>query len=289
MISSLKSLFRSPYNRAHPVMAMYRFFYWKWIRLMKKRNVPFKVWENRKLMVNYDSFHSMWLMYNYIVDWEEFNLIRDYLGNGDVVADVGANMGYYTVWMSKFIGNGKVHSFEPDQENFKRLMENCSLNKLANVSANNVALSNQSGSLLFTSSLDGENHLSLDATKGTVKVEALTFDEYSKMKEVSNYTYVKVDIEGFEYFFLQGATALIKNKLIDIIQLEINAQVKNSNTSIDDLLLLISRSGYALCRYDVAQKQLVEIKYGAARENYFAVSNVEQVNRRLADRFNQSA
>jgi FkbM family methyltransferase len=72
-------------------------------------------------------------MYNYIVDWEEFNLIRDYVRPNDQVADVGSNMGYYTIWMSKFITSGKIYAFEPDKTNYLKLVNNVKLNKLHNV------------------------------------------------------------------------------------------------------------------------------------------------------------
>jgi hypothetical protein len=39
----------------------------------------------------------MWVMYNWIVDWEEFKLIENYLENNDIVFDIGTNMGFYTV------------------------------------------------------------------------------------------------------------------------------------------------------------------------------------------------
>ena len=282
MIKSLTNLFKTPYNRRNPLSALFRFSYWKIIRLLRLKNLKYRLWDNKKLYLNYDSFQCMWVMYNNIVDWEEFNLIRDYIKPGDAVADVGSNMGYYTIWMSKFIGSeGKIHAFEPDAENFKKLKSNCDLNKLNNVILNKVALSDKNGSLSFTKMLDGENHISLSESAETVKVDALTFDTYCENNKLEKLSYVKVDIEGFELFFLKGAHSLLQKKKIEIIQLELNSQVKNSFTQVSEVLDILHESGYILCAYDVEKKRLSKINYTDNRENYFAVSDVDLINQKL--------
>lgn len=257
--------------------------YWKLIRALRLKNITYSIWGNRKIILNYDSFHCMWIMYNYIVDWEEFNLISDYVKPSDTVADVGSNMGYYTVWMSKFVGSaGRIHAFEPDEENFERLSNNCAINKLENVISNKTALSDMDGFLSFTKSLDGENHISLSHSNETIEVKAQTFDSYCQENKITGLAYVKVDIEGFELFFLRGAGNLLKRKAIDIIQLELNNQAKNSGTEISDVLALLQQTGYSLCKYDPQRKMLHNTEYQQSRENYFAISDVERINNRLS-------
>ena len=110
MFNSLKSLYSSPYNKEHSVNAIVRFFEWKFIRLFKLTNYKKKVWKDKYILLNYDSFQSMWIMYNWMVDWEEFNLIKNFIKEKDFCLDVGSNMGFYTVWFSKF-SNNKILSF----------------------------------------------------------------------------------------------------------------------------------------------------------------------------------
>ena len=283
MLTSLVNLYKAPYNKQHPVSAIVRFSYWKIIRSFKLKNVTFNLWKNKKIFLNFDSFQSMWIMYNYIVDWEEFNLIKHYIRPDDQVADVGANMGFYTIWMSKFIDEkGMIHSFEPDTENFKKLERNCALNNLKNVKLNKLALSDENGHISFTRMLDGENHISLSTTEETVVVESLTFDNYCNTRDIHKFSYVKVDIEGFELFFLKGAHSMLLNKKIDIIQMELNTQVKNSLTQVSQVLDILVESGYFLCKYDVEKKCLVKTCYTENRENYFAVSDFDIVNKRLS-------
>lgn len=96
MVKSLITLFQAPYNKQRLLFVIYRFIEWKFIRIFKLNDYKKNLWGNKKIYLNYDSLQSMWIMYNYIVVWEEFNLIRNYVKKGDVVFDVGSNMGFYT-------------------------------------------------------------------------------------------------------------------------------------------------------------------------------------------------
>ena len=279
-MNSLSSLFKAPYNKKYPLFALTRFIYWKLIRVLKLKEVKYNLWNNRKILLNYDSFQSMWIMYNYYVDWEEFNLISRFLQPGDEVFDVGANMGFYTVWMSKFIGDGKIHSFEPDSKNYERLQKNISLNNLA-VFANKKAASNTDGIVGFTSGLDGENHIVDGGSKNAVMIKSQKIDTYVKDKNIGAIAYMKIDVEGFEYAVLKGAETMLLKKGIDIIQFEINQTITNSGKSINDLLQLIHYYEYTLCSYDVNKNQLKKEIFSEKRENYFAVKNLYEINIKL--------
>jgi FkbM family methyltransferase len=283
MIHSLKTLLKAPYNKKHPFFALQRFLYWKLIRLLKLKNVKYRLWDNRYILINFDSFQSMWIMYNYWVDWEEFNLIKNYLKPSDEVFDVGTNMGFYTIWMSQFIGKGKIHSFEPDSGNFERLQQNIDLNNLQNqVTANQAAASDQDAILSFTSGLDGENHIADSDLKNTVSIQSQKIDSYIQQYSItSSIAYMKVDVEGFEYAVLKGADNVLRNKQIEIIQLEINKTIVNSGKTIEDLLNLLIEYQYQLCSYDVKNNQLKAIVFSPERENYFAVNDLNSINKKL--------
>lgn len=284
MINSLRTLFLSPYNRKKPISALKRFFIWKIIKLFRISHFKYIFWGDRTLYLNHDSFHSMWLMYNNWVDWEEFNLIRRVLKDGDVAIDVGANMGYYSLWMSKFVAkSGLVIAFEPDEVNYAKLNENISLNNLANrIQTEKKAVNNVSGLISFTTSLDGENHITSDDVLNNVIIDSIKLDDYFKAKDIQGVTYLKIDVEGFEMNVLQGCTESLLEKRINIIQLEINNTIVNSGTDKIDLLNLLKHYNYILCNYDVKANRLIPIQYNPDRENYFAISDLININKKLA-------
>lgn len=264
------------------MFALYRFLLWKLIRIFSIKDLKYRLWDNRKIFLNYDSFQSMWIMYNYYVDWEEFNLICNYVQPADDVFDVGANMGFYTIWMSKFVSLGKIHSFEPDSKNFDRLQKNIALNNLeSQVIANKKAVSNINGELLFTTGLDGENHIVDQSDKNIVGVESTRLNSYVLKNCINSIAYLKIDVEGFEYNVLKGADNILLNKKIDIIQLEINTTIDQSGKTIIDVLELLNGYAYYLCSYDVKTNELKKTPFSKERENYFAVTDLEKVNSRL--------
>jgi FkbM family methyltransferase len=282
-MNSFHTLFLAPYNKQYPVFAFVRFAYWKLIRLLKWKDVKYRLWDNRVIFLNYDSFQSMWIMYNYFVDWEEFNLIKNYVKSDNTLFDIGTNMGFYTIWMSQFIGKGKIHAFEPDSGNFERLQKNIALNYLQNqVTINQSAASDKDGIVSFTSGLDGENHIADSTLKNTVPIQSQKIDSYIQQHSItSSIAYMKVDVEGFEYAVLKGSETALRTKQIDIIQLEINKTIVNSEKNIEDLLDLINEYQYQLCSYDVNNNQLKAIMFSPERENYFAVNDLNSINIKL--------
>jgi FkbM family methyltransferase len=221
-------------------------------------------------------------MYHYHVDWEEFNLISKYVKPGDAVFDIGANMGLYTVWMSQFIGEGKIHAFEPDPANYERLEQSIFLNNLqTQVIANKKAVSEVDGELAFSKGLDIENHIVASTDQNVQFIQSQQIDSYVSQKNIPSIAYMKIDVEGFEYSVLKSAHSILLNKNIDIIQLEINKSISNSGKSTTDLLDLINRYQYSLCRYDVKANRLIKAAYSPDRENYFAVNDLDKINLKL--------
>ena len=275
MLESIKQLYSAPFNKIYPFFAIYRFTLWKFIRIFRVRNYSYSLWENKKIILNYNNHQSSWIMYNYWVDWEEFNLIKDIIQSDDIVFEIGANMGFYTIWMSKFISNsGRIHSFEPDEKSYSRLIENIRVNHIQGyVISNKVAIADEVKLVKFTKGMDGENHI-LNKTGPDYEIlPCTTIDQYVVDHTISKIKYLKIDIEGFELHALLGANKTLKSGKIDILQLEINSQIQNSGSTINGLLTYIEEVGYRLCSYDPEYKKLFPINYSTTRENYFMVKN----------------
>lgn len=142
----------------------------------------------------------------------ETNKIKDLVKEGDIVIDAGANIGYYTVLLSKAVGpSGKVYSFEPGKDCFDLLKRNVEENSCNNVVLINKALLDKEGESSFyihekdkaSSSIYNEAPL-VPATKVTVQVTTLD-------KEITEpIDFMKMDIEGAELQALIGGKNLLK-------------------------------------------------------------------------------
>jgi FkbM family methyltransferase len=270
LFSSLKSLYSHEYNRQRPVDALRRVAVWK---VRQRRGQPWlgRTWD-RDIWFYPDSRGSMFLAYNYVMDWAEFKFLEKYLRPTDRVVDIGANIGIYTLWISRFTKN--IVAFEPDSVNAERLRQQIAMNRL-DITIEESAVSNINGWANLSCDADMENHL---VSEGGRKVRSVRLDDYP----LNKIDFLKIDVEGAEHLVLQGAERLLSEKSIAVMQLEFNTPDQSSILEAQKLERGLSRFGYRLFNYDSASNCLVPYALGArSHENALAIANTELVSARL--------
>jgi len=135
----------------------------------------------------------------------EMELFRQIIRPGQLVLDVGANIGTHTVVFAQMTGsNGAVVAFEPQRLLFQILCANVALNGLTHVFANQTAVGRRPGSILVpTLDVSVEQNfgaLSLEGVKAGEKVRQMTIDEL----ELAACDLVKIDVEGMEGDVIAG-------------------------------------------------------------------------------------
>jgi FkbM family methyltransferase len=142
----------------------------------------------------------------------EYPVITQFIGKGDWVIDVGANVGHYTCLMSKLVGiEGRVLSFEPVPDTFRFLVANGKYFPHDNVSFINAAVSDESGepAIDIPRDANGINYYQAHVTNGVsagIHVLSLSIDSLSPAKHIS---FIKIDAEGHDYKVLLGLRKLI--------------------------------------------------------------------------------
>src|SRR3954471_15548180 len=120
-------------------------------------------------------------------DKHELSLLHQYIQRGDVVLDIGANIGFYTKILSELVGStGKVYAFEPDKTNFSYLKKNTA--NLNNVMLINKAVSDSTGKItLYQSELLNVDHKTYPTDHYTHKTEidCTTADDVIENKKVN--------------------------------------------------------------------------------------------------------
>jgi FkbM family methyltransferase len=148
---------------------------------------------------------------------------------GDIVIDIGAHIGLYTIISSKRVGaNGKVVAIEAHPGNFEMLNSNIKLNRLNNVIPLNYAVhSKETKVKLYLPG--GESGFTkyntimpnwINAQEKFVEVNANTLDYLLQLNEIrqEEVNWIKIDVEGAEFEVLKGATnVLSKSKDIAIL------------------------------------------------------------------------
>lgn len=141
----------------------------------------------------------------------ELRLLLAAIDDDSFVLDIGANIGWYSINMSRQNERAKIWSFEPIPGTYQFLLRNLAFNHVKNCEAFPFGLSNSSGTVEFHLNAVGSVNASLAklASGGAyiVKAEVKRLDDLTLPKDP---TVIKVDIEGAELLFLQGAAVTIR-------------------------------------------------------------------------------
>ena len=156
-----------------------------------------------------------------------FDYIKEKLNvEGTTIIDVGANFGFHTLQFRDLVGeSGKVISFEPQKLVYYQLCGNIVLNGYDNITAYNIALSDEVNilkmeNLQYYSQGDiniGNAHLDACYDNGYNLVNVNTLDSFN----FENVSVLKIDVQGYEPRVLDGAKeTILKNKPVIFIEVE---------------------------------------------------------------------
>jgi FkbM family methyltransferase len=171
------------------------------------------------------------------------------------VIDVGANIGYITLNVARLVGpGGRVFAFEPSEHTYRHLCENVALNKAANVTCFQQALSDRTGEAPFiVATDDGLSRLDNRAgnTFGLVmedrmKVKVDTLDNiWQSQIAGQNVKLLKMDIEGHEIFAMRGGARFLQAGCQYVIS-EINSgALRQNGVGLGDIVALMGGYGYS--------------------------------------------
>ena len=141
----------------------------------------------------------------------EVEVFRQIARPGDIIIDVGANIGAHAVFFAKAVGReGIVYAFEPQRIVFQALCANMALNDITNAYCFQKAVGEQPGSIIVPN-LDPEARqnfggLALGEHMQGETVEMITVDSLN----LPQCRLVKVDVEGMELGVLKGAWRTIE-------------------------------------------------------------------------------
>jgi FkbM family methyltransferase len=183
--------------------------------------------------------------------------------SGNVVLDIGANIGDDTLVIARIIGSkGKVYAFEPDPENFKLLKKNVKANGYTNVVTVGKAVSNKNGKVkLFLSENNKADHriYESDNSRKYVEVDTISLDKYfGHLSRKINV--IKIDIQGAEMMAFEGMVKLFKdNKYPKLLTEFWPIGLKRCGSSSILFLKLIRGMKYVIYYVDEKNSKVVKV------------------------------
>jgi len=204
-----------------------------------------------------------------------------------ILLDIGANVGEYTQEVLKMFPNIDSFLFEPSSVN-QSILHN-KFKKLQNIKINNCALSNVNGKQKLYFDKPGSGLASLAKRRldhfhinmnNSEDIETRRFDDFWKTTEYKNDTiidYVKMDVEGYELYVLEGFGELIYN--IRIIQFEFGGANIDTRTFFQDFWYFFKEKGFSLFR--ITPIGIMPIIRYSEIDEFFSITNYIAVNNKF--------
>lgn len=151
----------------------------------------------------------------------ETKIIQEHIFADQVVLDIGANIGYFTLKFARLVGpRGRVYAFEPDPISFEILKRNVQSNGYKNVVLEPMAVSNVSAqAFLHRDKYNNLDHQLVNEFRSLkdISVKTIRLDDYFQAIPES-IDFIKLDIQGAEVLALDGMYALLlRSKSVKIL------------------------------------------------------------------------
>jgi FkbM family methyltransferase len=177
-------------------------------------------------------------------------LSKDVFKNAPLtVVDIGANVGFFSLFMFSKDKKAKIFAYEPMPLNFKLLNKYKQENTDLNYTVVNKAVSNEKTTI--TLNYDSSDSFSTAATifdtstqGDKIQVETTTLEAILNDNNLSKIDFLKLDCEGSEYGILYGASTAVLNKISNI-SIETHPG-KQDNENINSLVTYLKKNGFEI-------------------------------------------
>jgi FkbM family methyltransferase len=171
--------------------------------------------------------------------------------HANVVLDVGANAGIYSLAALANQPSATVHAFEPTPEIASRLRETAKLNGLDRLHVHEVAVSNQTGNATLMrwrgelGSNEGMNFISTDAAGSDAEqVPTVSLDAFCADNMIECVDLMKIDIQGNEPLAFAGAERLLRERRIQTIFAELNWDPGRDDEPAVQMIQTLDQAGF---------------------------------------------
>ena len=198
-------------------------------------------------------------------DYERFErtLLGQWVHPGDTVLDIGAHIGFFTLFLSRLVEpGGHVFSFEPCPTNRRLLEKNIEVNHRQNVTVVPAAVGDRSGPVSFFLNPEnsGDHHIHARGEETpSLEVESIRLDAYPPLQETA-VPFIKMDIQGAELQALKGMAELLdRNAPLRILMEYWPAGLKRAGTDPLNLLEFLFARGFRVFHLNEADESIQEI------------------------------
>jgi FkbM family methyltransferase len=246
-----------PLSGKNPILGIYRYISFNTFQIIYPRPRVYNWIENLKFYAQKGDAGIVGNIYYKLMDFEESMFLIHNLKKNDVFVDVGANLGHFSI-LASGISKAKVIAIEPIESTVNKLKKNLALNGLLdNVTVFNYGVGDKEEILDFTTNNNSMNAVSTVQTEKTIKIQVKTLNEL--LKNI-NPTFIKIDVEGYEYNVIKGANKVLGNPTLKYLLIEFNNSGNKFNFKDEDVYKMIIDYNFIPIEYDVENRQIKPLK-----------------------------
>jgi len=181
------------------------------------RGLLYPRWRDRR-SVSW-TYVQLYRLGKWLTEQEELTALQALVKPGMVIADIGANVGFYTIKMASKVGvSGRIFAFEPDAFSFGLLQYRIRSAGAKNIEAHQLAIGDKTGpAVLYSSTYNrADNRLSKSHRESNVEaneVQVCALDEFMSSRRVQRLDGLKIDVQGAEEQVLRGAQVILERGL----------------------------------------------------------------------------
>lgn len=175
---------------------------------------------------------------NKIISSIELETLKKYIYEVECFIDIGAFIGFFSVYTKKINSKLKIYSFEPHPQNYKLLEKNYELNNLDKNNLFNIGLSDKKGYEKLYGFGQGASLLPNwgGISNFGINIYLKTLNDYcDHFKDFKKGIFIKIDAEGNEAKILIGSNKILSLNIPIIIMYE-NSIKKNYTTKNENFL-----------------------------------------------------
>ena len=183
--------------------------------LIQSDFIIFKTRTKKIIKIRKHSTDLMALTHVWLI--EEYKRPNFEINSNDVVIDIGAHIGLFTLYASQFCNEGTIYSFEPVKENYELLVENVKSNNLEQVRIFNLAVSNSNESIKLYINDDEAGHSMFSQSSQSIMVDSISLQKIFDDNNIEHCNFLKLDCEGAEYEIIKNLPITYLEKIDKII------------------------------------------------------------------------
>jgi FkbM family methyltransferase len=219
-------------------------------------------------------------LYTRLHEFAEMGFVLHALRQDDLLVDVGANIGAYSILAASLPGTRCI-AFEPASDTYQLLAENVRLNGYeSRVTVHRMAIGSEDGEVSFTARLDTVNHVAAPTDAGVAQ-EPVVLRRLDTVLMAETPTVIKIDVEGYETRVIEGASQTLRSEKLLAIVLEMNgsgARYGLDETKLDGALLAC---GFEPLSYDPLERTLIPVPKLNLSGNRIYIRDAESLQARL--------